>query len=48
MILELSIMGTVDPKYKTEHSVIEQISKMFTVINKLDFKKHQDLQERLK
>jgi len=42
MILEVSIRGTVEKKYKNEHEVIEKISKMFLEINKLEFKKRQD------
>lgn len=42
MILDISIMGVVDNKFKTEHEVIDQVSKMFTQINKLEFKKHQE------
>lgn len=42
MILDIAIMGTVEKKFKTEHEVIEQISKMFIQINKLEFKKHQE------
>lgn len=48
MILELSIMGTVDKKFKNEHEVIDAVSRMFIQINKLEFKKHQDTRETLK
>lgn len=45
MILELKIMGKVDQKFKNEHEIIEKITKMFTEIQKIEFKKHQDHSE---
>jgi len=42
MILDISIMGTVNESFKSEHDVIKKISDMFTQINKLEFKKHQE------
>jgi len=43
MILTIKISGKTVDKYKTEHEVMHDISKMFQQITMMDFKKNQEM-----